>query len=81
MFIISGCMTIGLGFVVIAHMPDLPLEAWFLNAQERCLVVECIRGNQQGSLATSILEETQFIEAFTDWPQDVAHCAVWARLL
>ncbi len=65
-FVISGCMTIGLGFVVIAHMPDLPLKAWFLNAQERCLVVERIRGNQQG-FGNKHFKKLQFIEAFTDY--------------
>jgi ACS family allantoate permease-like MFS transporter len=65
-FVITGCMTIGLGFVVIAHVPDLPLKAWFLTPQERRLVVERIRGNQQG-FGNKHFKKSQFIEAFTDY--------------
>ncbi|KAL7667327.1 Major facilitator superfamily (MFS) profile domain-containing protein [[Candida] zeylanoides] len=65
-FVITGCMTIGLGFVVIAHVPDSPLKAWFLTPQERRLVVERIRGNQQG-FGNKHFKKSQFIEAFTDY--------------
>ncbi|KAG0668294.1 hypothetical protein C6P42_005015, partial [Pichia californica] len=48
LFIVIGCMTISVGFMILFHIPDLPVKAWFLNAEERKQVVVRIKSNQQG---------------------------------
>ncbi len=65
-FIITGVLTIALGFVVALHVPDIPAKAWFLTPQERCLVVERIRVNQQG-FGNRRFKRYQFVEALTDY--------------
>lgn len=47
-FLTVGVLTIFLGFLFALHLPDTPAKAWFLNDKEKALVVERIRGNQQG---------------------------------
>ncbi|ODV76719.1 allantoate permease [Suhomyces tanzawaensis NRRL Y-17324] len=64
-FIITGCLTIFIGFVILAHVPDTPSKAWFLNAEDKRLVIERIRVNQQG-FGNKHFKKEQFIEAFTD---------------
>ena len=48
LFIVVGCMTIAVGFLIILHIPDLPVKAWFLNDQQRKQVVVRIKSNNQG---------------------------------
>lgn len=65
-FVITGVMTIVLGFLVALHIPDTPTEAWFLNAREKAVVVERIRSNQQG-FGNPRFKKSQFIEALKDY--------------
>ncbi|SCW02225.1 LAFE_0F01728g1_1 [Lachancea fermentati] len=48
LYIILGVITIALGIVFLIHVPDAPSSAWFLNDQDKLLVVERIRSNKQG---------------------------------
>ncbi|RCK58116.1 Allantoate permease [Candida viswanathii] len=64
-FIITGVLTVALGFVIMAHIPDSPAGAWFLNEHEKVMVVERIRTNQQG-FGNRHFKKSQFIEALTD---------------
>ncbi|RCK65777.1 Allantoate permease [Candida viswanathii] len=64
-FIITGVLTVALGFVIMAHIPDTPAGAWFLNDHEKVMVVERIRSNQQG-FGNRHFKRAQFIEALTD---------------
>lgn len=65
-FIIPGCLTIFLGFIILLHLPDTPTKAWFLTEEEKKLVVERIRSNQQG-FGNKHFKKHQFIEALTDY--------------
>ncbi|ANZ73764.1 BA75_01250T0 [Komagataella pastoris] len=64
-FIITGCITIFLGFVTMLHVPDTPTQAWFLTAEEKVLVVERIRSNNQG-FGNRKIKTYQIKEALTD---------------
>ncbi|CAK9436365.1 uncharacterized protein LODBEIA_P09230 [Lodderomyces beijingensis] len=64
-FVVTGCMTVFLGFLVMAHIPDNPTGAWFLTKEEKVLVVERIRSNQQG-FGNPRFKKSQFIEALQD---------------
>ncbi|KAI5958996.1 uncharacterized protein KGF55_005650 [Candida pseudojiufengensis] len=64
-FIVTGVLTIFLGFIILFHVPDTPTQAWFLNEEEKVLVVERIRSNQQG-FGNKRFKKKQFIEALTD---------------
>ncbi|CAK7896332.1 allantoate permease [[Candida] anglica] len=65
-FVVTGCLTIFLGIVVAIHIPDTPAQAWFLTNEEKSLVVERIRTNQQG-FGNRHFKKHQFIEAVTDY--------------
>lgn len=65
LFIITGCLTIALGFAIMLHIPDVPNKAWFLTEEEKVLVVERIRSNQQG-FGNKHFKKEQFFEAITD---------------
>lgn len=65
-FIVVGSITIALGFVILAHVPDTPAGAWFLTEEEKRLVVERIRTNQQG-FGNKHFKRYQFMEAVTDY--------------
>lgn len=64
-FIITGAITIALGIAIFFHIPNKPTKAWFLTEHEKRLVVERIRGNQQG-FGNKTFKKYQLIEAFTD---------------
>lgn len=64
-FIITGVLTIFVGICVFFHLPNKPTEAWFLTEEEKQMVVERIRGNQQG-FGNRTFKKHQFIEALTD---------------
>ena len=64
-FVITGVLTIFLGFVIFFHIPDTPTEAWFLDEHEKLVVVERIRSNQQG-FGNRKFKKKQFVEALTD---------------
>lgn len=65
LFIVTGLMTIVTGFIVMAHIPDTPAQAWFLTEEEKVLVVERIRDNNQG-FGNKKFKWHQFREALTD---------------
>ncbi|RCK65616.1 Allantoate permease [Candida viswanathii] len=64
-FIVTGVLTIFLGFIILFHIPDTPAGAWFLNDHEKVMVVERIRTNQQG-FGNPHFKKSQFLEALTD---------------
>ncbi|KAI5960525.1 DAL5 [Candida theae] len=64
-FVVTGVLTIFLGFVIMLHIPDSPTKAWFLSEEEKVLVVERIRSNQQG-FGNPRFKKKQFYEALTD---------------
>ncbi|KAL6453101.1 DAL5 Allantoate permease [Candida maltosa Xu316] len=64
-FVVTGVLTIFIGFVIFFHIPDTPAGAWFLTSEEKVLVVERIRSNQQG-FGNRHFKKKQFIEAVTD---------------
>ncbi|CAD1808863.1 putative transporter [Candida parapsilosis] len=64
-FVVTGVLTVFLGFLILFHIPDTPTGAWFLTEEEKVLAVERIRGNQQG-FGNPRFKKEQFMEALTD---------------
>lgn len=64
-FILWGCLTICFGFLLLAFMPDSPLNARFLSPREKAVAIERIRGNNQG-VGNRHFKWYQFKEALTD---------------
>lgn len=64
-FIVTGVLTIFVGILIFCHLPNKPTEAWFLTEEEKKMVVERIRSNQQG-FGNKHFKKHQFIEALTD---------------
>ncbi|KAH3671158.1 hypothetical protein OGAPHI_000869 [Ogataea philodendri] len=48
LFIVIGGMTMLFSVIFYFYVPDLPSKAWFLTEEEKLLVVQRIRTNQQG---------------------------------
>ena len=65
LFVVTGCITIFVGFLIYFHLPDDPSKAWFLNEREKLMVVERIRDNQQG-FGNHHIKWYQVKEAFMD---------------
>lgn len=65
LFITIGCMTIAVGFMILIHIPDLPVKAWFLSDEQRKQVVLRIKSNQQG-FGNKHFKWHQFKEALLD---------------
>ncbi|KAM3163928.1 putative Allantoate permease [Lachancea thermotolerans] len=65
LFIVTGLITIFVGFLIFFHIPDDPSKAWFLTEREKLMVVERIRENQQG-FGNHRIKKYQIKEAFTD---------------
>ncbi|CUM64369.1 uncharacterized protein PRCAT00001971001 [Priceomyces carsonii] len=65
LFIVTGLMTIVVGIAFYIHIPDSPATAWFLTEEEKLLVVERIRSNQQG-FGNKHFKMHQLREALTD---------------
>ncbi|AOW03642.1 YALI0D05819p [Yarrowia lipolytica CLIB122] len=65
LFIITGVLTMALGIVIFFHIPDDPSKAWFLNEEERKLVLARIASNQQG-FENKTFKKEQVWEALTD---------------
>ncbi|CDK27554.1 unnamed protein product [Kuraishia capsulata CBS 1993] len=66
LFVVVGLMTICVGIIFWFHIPNTPAEAWFLTEEEKLLVVERIRSNQQG-FGNKHFKKSQFIEALRDY--------------
>ncbi|CAR23765.1 KLTH0E16588p [Lachancea thermotolerans CBS 6340] len=64
-FLVTGCITIFVGFLMIVHLPDSPEKAWFLSNHEKILLVKRIQGNQQG-FGNHRIKKYQIAEAFKD---------------
>lgn len=64
-FIINGVLTIALGLFIPWHIPNKPTDAWFLNEREKKILVQRIRGNQQG-FGNKHFKKEQFWEAILD---------------
>lgn len=64
-FIVTGCITIFTGFLMAIHLPDSPDKAWFLTEREKLMLVQRIRGNQQG-FGNHHIKKNQIIEALID---------------
>lgn len=65
LFLIVGLTTILNGFLILLIMPNNPTEAKFLNEREKEVVVERIRGNNQG-FGNKKFKWDQAIEVFKD---------------
>lgn len=65
LFIVEGCMTMVVGIAFYIHIPDNPSKAWFLTDEEKALVVERIKTNEQG-FGNKHFKSYQFKEAVTD---------------
>lgn len=48
LFLIIGSMTIAIGIAILFIMPDTPDKAWWLNDREKAVIIQRIRGNNQG---------------------------------
>ncbi|KAK6454276.1 allantoate permease [Scheffersomyces xylosifermentans] len=64
-FVITGSLTIGLGVLFFFHVPDTPAGAWWLTEEDKIMVVERIRANQQG-FGNKHFKIKQFKEALLD---------------
>ncbi|KAI5968844.1 hypothetical protein CANMA_002018 [Candida margitis] len=64
-FVVTGVLTVFLGFIILLHIPDTPTGAWFFTEEEKVLAVERIRSNQQG-FGNPRFKKEQFWEALTD---------------
>ncbi|CAL9734170.1 allantoate permease [Monosporozyma servazzii] len=65
LFIIIGAITLFLGAMVFYWIPDNPSNARFLNKEEKLMVVQRIRSNQQG-FGNHTIKKYQIIEALKD---------------
>lgn len=65
LFIIIGVITLFLGGLVYYWIPDDPSNARFLNKDEKLMVVQRIRSNQQG-FGNHKIKKYQIIEALRD---------------
>ncbi|KAG0684657.1 hypothetical protein C6P40_001654 [Pichia californica] len=64
-YIITGCITLFLGFISLIHIPDDPTKAWFLNEKDKLYVIERAKENQQG-FGNQKFKWDQFKEAIID---------------
>ncbi|ODV95614.1 hypothetical protein PACTADRAFT_76070 [Pachysolen tannophilus NRRL Y-2460] len=64
LFIITGVMSIFVSILWIFIIPDSPSNAWFLNEEEKLMIVERIRENKQG-FGNKHFKKYQFIEAIS----------------
>nr|QFR37106.1 MFS transporter [Cyberlindnera americana] len=65
LFIVTGLITVVLSFAIYFHLPDSPATAWFLTEEEKVMVVERIRENNQG-FGNRHFKKSQFMEAIKD---------------
>ncbi|QLG71667.1 hypothetical protein HG535_0C00130 [Zygotorulaspora mrakii] len=64
-FIVNGCITVFVGFLMLFILPDAPQKAWFLSKREKLLLILRIKGNQQG-FGNHHIKKHQIWEAFRD---------------
>ncbi|KAF9075920.1 MFS general substrate transporter [Rhodocollybia butyracea] len=64
-YVLLGGLAILVGFTVLIWMPDSPMSARFLTAEERIAALERVR-NDQGGIANKRIKKAQILEAITD---------------
>ncbi|KAI0593487.1 major facilitator superfamily transporter [Biscogniauxia sp. FL1348] len=64
-FLFFGVVTVAFAFVMVAFMPDSPMEAKFLKKNEKVIAIERLRANQMGVVNREWNHE-QFKESFID---------------
>ena len=64
-FLFTGLLTVVVGFIFLAVVPDNQLNAWWLTKRDRILAVERVRVNQQG-IGNKYFKAYQLKEALTD---------------
>lgn len=64
-FLVTGLLTMALGFYFLYLIPDNQLNARWLSKEDRVLAVERVRVNQQG-IGNKHFKMYQLKEAFTD---------------
>ena len=65
MFLLTGLLTVVVGFIFLFIVPDNQLNAWWLSKSDRVLAIERVRPNQQG-IGNKHFKVHQFKEAFLD---------------
>ncbi|GLA73371.1 hypothetical protein AtubIFM55763_004283 [Aspergillus tubingensis] len=64
-FLLFGSLTVARSLIFIFLMPDTPMQAWFINDEDRLKAVARVRMNMTG-IKSSEFKWTQCIEAFLD---------------
>ena len=65
LFLSTGAFTVLCGVLFLFMIPDSPSSAWFLSREEKVMVFERIRSNQQGTVNKTV-KKYQVIEALKD---------------
>ncbi|KAK6464345.1 putative allantoate permease [Scheffersomyces coipomensis] len=71
LFLFMGIITSLFGIFVAFYLPDTVTTAWFLNDEEKLLVLESIRSNQTGTKTSKFKKEQLYELLFKDkltWP-------------
>lgn len=64
-FLFCGCITVAFSAVMFWFMPDSPMEAKFLNHDEKLIAVERLRMNQTG-VGSGLWKWDHVLETFID---------------
>lgn len=64
-FLLTGLLTVVMGFVYLAIVPDNQGNAWWLTREEQTIALERVRINQQG-IGNKKFKQYQFREALVD---------------
>ncbi|KAI1500410.1 major facilitator superfamily domain-containing protein [Biscogniauxia marginata] len=64
-FLFFGVVTVAFAFVMVAFMPDSPMEAKFLKDHEKVIAIERLRANQMGVVSRE-WNHDHFKESFFD---------------
>ena len=74
LFLFTGALTVLCGILFLFMIPDSPSSAWFLSREQKVMVFERIRLNQQGT-GNKTMKRYQVIEALKD-PMVSLHCPI-----
>ncbi|KAM6510121.1 hypothetical protein FALCPG4_017748 [Fusarium falciforme] len=77
-FIIYGVVTVAMGIVTLALLPDSPANAWFLKAEEKVVAVQRVANNQTGVLRSKSFKLSQIKEAILDPKWIISSLGVFA---
>lgn len=66
LYLVTGSITFFIGIVFYFHIPDTPMEAWFLSDKEKAQVIKRIKSNNQG-FGSKTFKKKQLIEAVVDY--------------